>query len=289
MSTTHPISDSATLLTDAIKFPEGPRWHDDHLWFEDTIGERLVKVDMLGNLTTVVEVPGRASGLGFLPDGTPLVMSMFEMKMYKVVDGELVAHADLSGHVDYPVNDMIVDKSGRAYLGHFGYDLFNEAPPEPTTLLMVDTAGQVREVADGLVFPNGMAIDDDGSTFYVAETWGHRITAFDILPDGGLTNQRTHVDLGGRHPDGICLDAQGALWVASAMESEFIRVLPDGTITDVKACPGHIATSCALGGPDGDTLFMLEAETDVVRIGQGISSGFVNIQNVQTPRAHTIP
>lgn len=277
------------LLTSEIQFPEGPRWHDGYLWFEDTVGEKLRRVSPAGDIETVVDVPGRASGLGFLSDGTPLVMSMFEKRLFRVERGRLVEAADLSSEVEYPVNDMIVDAQGRTYIGHFGYDLFGGATPRPTNLLMVDSAGQVRSVADGLVFPNGMAITEDGLTFYVAETWGHRITAFDIARDGSLHNGRVFVELGERHPDGICLDADGALWVASAMESEFIRVAPTGEISESIECPGRIATSCALGGPDGSTLFMCEAETDVERIGRGDSSGFIEMVSVAVPRGHTIP
>ena len=280
---------SRTLLTDDIKIPEGPRWYDGHLWYEDTVGERLVKVDMDGNQTVVVNVPGRASGLGFMPDGTPVVMSMFEKKIFRVEQGELVEVADMSGHVKYPLNDMIVDSQGRAYVGHFGYDLFGEAEPEPTHLLKVDPDGTITPVAEGLVFPNGMAITPDGTTMYVAETWGHRITVFDIERDGTLSNSRLHVDLGERHPDGICLDADGGLWVASAMESEFIRVNTDGSIGATYTCPGRIATSCAMGGHNGRTLFMLEAETTVEGIHRGESAGFIETIDVDVPRGASIP
>jgi sugar lactone lactonase YvrE len=279
-----------SLLTDQIKFPEGPRWHDGQLWFEDTVGEKLQRVDADGNITTVADVPGRASGLGFLPDGTPLVLSMFQKKLFRVEEQGLVEVADLSSHVEHTVNDMIVDSQGRAYIGNFGYDLFGGADPQPTHLLLVEPDGTVRRVAEGLIFPNGMAITPDNKTMYVAETWGHRITVFDIEPDGTLSGGRTHADLEGRHPDGICLDGDGGLWVASAMESEFIRIAPDGSIDPTAfTCPGRLATSCALGGEDGRTLYMLQAEATVEGIHRGESLGFVETVQVDVPRGNTIP
>lgn len=280
---------SRALLTDQIKFPEGPRWHAGNLWFEDTVGEKLQRVDASGNITTVAHVPGRASGLGFLPDGTPQVLSMFQRKLFRVEKEGLVEVADLSSHVEHPVNDMIVDSQGRAYVGHFGYDLFGEEEPKPTHLLLVEPNGSVRRVGEGLVFPNGMAITPDNKTMYVAETWGHKITAFDIESDGSLSGSRTYAELEHRTPDGICLDSEGGLWVASALESEFIRIAPDGSVDTTFTCPGRIATSCALGGEDGRTLFMLEAETTVEGIHRGESLGFVETVQVDVPRGDTIP
>lgn len=281
------LSATPRLLTDNLMFPEGPRWHAGELWLEDTIGERLLKLDSDGRQTVVAHVRGRASGLGFMPDGTPLVMSMFQKKLFRVEHDDLVEVADLSVYVEHPVNDMIVDVHGRAYLGNFGYDFFNAAEPATTFLLRVDPDGKIAKVADDLVFPNGMAITSDGKTFYVAESYGHRITTYDIEPDGSLTNSRVHADLGDRIPDGICLDGEGALWVASVNESEFIRILPNGSIDETQSisCAGRLAIACVLGGPDGRTLFMMEKR----RTPSGGSAGFVRAVEVPVARDASIP
>jgi sugar lactone lactonase YvrE len=255
------------------------------------VGERLVKIDMNGNQTVVAHVPGRATGLGFMPDGTPVVMSMFQKKLFRVERDRLVEVADLSEYVEHPVNDMIVDSHGKAYLGNMGYDFFHDAEPAGTYLLRVDPDGTITQEAGGLIFPNGMAITADGKRFYVSETYGNRIMVFDIEPNGSLTDGRVHVDFGDRTPDGICLDAEGALWVASAHEDLFIRVLRDGSIDDTHSIstPGRFALACVLGGPDGRTLFMMEAVTTKEKMRRDESEGFVRAVTVPVARDASIP
>lgn len=279
-----------TPLTDEVVYPEGPRWHDGLLWYSDMLAGTVRTADESGVVRTVAEIGGRPSGLGFLPDGTPLVVSMFERRIYRIERDGPVPSVDLSAHIPHACNDMIVDARGRAYVGNFGFDLFGGEEAKPTSLLLVDPDGSVRVVAEDLVFPNGMAITADGATFYIAETFMHRITAFDIAEDGTLSNRRVHGDLGERTPDGTCLDGENNVWFASALEGEYARLLPDGRVdTVISARPGRIVPAVALGGADGRTLFLLQAETDIPGIGRGESSGFIETARVEIPRGHTIP
>jgi sugar lactone lactonase YvrE len=164
--------------------------------------------------------------------------------------------ADLSAHAPAPCNDMLVDPHGRAYIGNFGFDLHLRAPFAPTVLLMVTPGGEVRVVADDLHFPNGMVLTPDGRTLVVAESYGKRLSAFDVRPDGTLANRRTWAkfDEKGVAPDGICMDADGAIWIASPVSREVLRVREGGEITHRIPTPQQ-ATACALDA-DGRTLYV---------------------------------
>lgn len=244
------------LLADGFVFLEGPRWHQGRLWVSDMWGFKAYAVGTDGSRELLFDLPERPSGLGFLPDGTPLVVSMANRKLLKLVGGKLELHADLNSLVKADVNDMVVDAQGRAYVGNFGYDLLGGEAARPAELVRVDPDGSARQVADGLNFPNG-AVIIDGHTLVVAETFGNVLTAFDLAADGTLSNRRTWAALGERTPDGICLDQGGGIWVASFMTGEFIRVTEGGTVTDIVPVPGKAAVACQLGGADGKTLFCL--------------------------------
>ena len=249
-----------TVLLDGLGFAEGPRWHDDRLWFSDMATSKVVAVDLEGRAEEIVEVPGRPSGLGWLPDGRLLVVSMAERRLMRFEDGALVEHADMSHLVNHDCNDMVVDGRGRAYVGNAGFDL-REQPPKirPAQIVLVTPDGEARVVDEGVVFPNGSVVTPDGATLIVAETFGRRLTAFRIEADGSLAPGRSFADLPDRSPDGICLDAEGAVWVADATGSACVRVREGGEVTDV-IDTGRGCFACMLGGPDRRTLFLLTAD-----------------------------
>jgi sugar lactone lactonase YvrE len=243
------------LWSDGYVFLEAPRWHQGRLWVSDVFDHKVYAIDPDGQRTKLCDIPGRPSGLGFMPDGSAVIAAMNDLKLLRLVDGKLETHADLSGWAVGCVNDFAIDRQGRIYVGNFGYDHNAGEAIRPADLHLVDVDGSVRVVAQGLEFPNGAVIADQGQTLIVAETWKGHLTAFNIDPEnGGLFNRRTFADLGTRQPDGICLDAEGALWVAAFNTGDFLRVLEGGRITDRVALPGR-AIACALGGVDGRTLF----------------------------------
>ncbi|WP_420473883.1 SMP-30/gluconolactonase/LRE family protein [Noviherbaspirillum sp. ST9] len=244
------------LIAEGLAFPEAPRWHDGALWFSDFYTHKVHRIADDGVLETVAEVPGQPSGLGWLPDGRLLVVSMEERRVLRMEDGQLVTHAKLDAFTSALCNDMVVDRRGRAYVGNFGFDMLNREAPRPTVLVMVEPDGRARVVADNLLFPNGCVITPDGSTLIVAETFGKRLTAFDIAPDGTLGGRRQWADLSEASPDGICLDNEGAVWVASPPTSEFLRVHEGGQVSERIAVEGQ-AIACALGGADRRTLYMV--------------------------------
>jgi sugar lactone lactonase YvrE len=253
---------------------EGPRWHDQRIWFSDFYTCRVYSAAEDGSdLRVEAEVPQQPSGLGWLPDGRLLIVSMRDRRVLRrEPGGTLVCHADLAGYVTGHINDMVVDTQGRAFVGEFGFDLMAGAPFELAVLLRVDPDGTVTQVAGDLRFPNGSVITDDG-TLLVDETFGNRITAFDIADDGSLANRRAWASFAepptereldkmlaqvAVAPDGCCLDADGALWVADGLSGRVIRVLPGGEIAE-EIQPGTGVFACALGGADGRTLFICTA------------------------------
>ncbi len=248
-----------SVLLDGLCFPEGPRWHEGKLFFSDMHADAVISVDLDGNTETIVEVPAQPSGLGWLPDGRLLVVSMTDRRLMRLDSGGLSEVADISTLASYHCNDMVVDAQGRAYIGNFGSD-HETGSPDPAELVLVETDGRARVVADDLVFPNGVVITPDGLTLVVAETFAARLSAFDIESDGSLSNRRVWAQLQGAVPDGICLDAEGAIWVASPTSRSFLRVLEGGEVTDSIEVQ-QMAIACMLGGPDGRTLFMLTSES----------------------------
>jgi sugar lactone lactonase YvrE len=247
-----------SLLLDGLAFPEGPRWRDGRLWFSDMHAHRVMTVDLEGRARSVVEVPAQPSGLGWLPDGRLLVVSMTDRRLMRLEGRELVLHADLSALASFHLNDMVVDARGRAYVGNFGFDLIAQAAPAPAELILVTPEGDARVVAEKLDFPNGTVITPDGRTLIVGESFGARLTAFDVAEDGSLAGRRVWAELQGAMPDGICLDAEGAVWVASPVSNEVLRVREGGEGAD-RFGIGQQAIACMLGGPDRHTLFVLSA------------------------------
>lgn len=250
------IDNETVVIAEGLAFPEAPRWHDGALWFSDFYTHKVHRIGDAGVLETVADVPGQPSGLGWLPDGRLLVVSMQDRCVLRLEDGRLVTHATLDAFTSTLCNDMVVDARGRAYVGNFGFDMLNREAPRPTVLVMVEPDGRAHAVADGLLFPNGCAITPAGDTLIVAETFGNRLTAFDIASDGTLGGRRLWADLGEASPDGICLDEEGAVWVASPPTAEFLRVHEGGRVSERIAVDGQ-AIACALGGPGRRTLYMV--------------------------------
>jgi sugar lactone lactonase YvrE len=262
-----------TVLTD-FSFLECPRWHEGRIWFVDFYTYRVLSATADGgDLRTEAEVPGQPSGLGWLPDGRLLVVSMRDARLLRrETDGTLVTHAELAGHVTGLANDMVVDADGRAFVGNFGFDLMKGAPIATAGLVRADPDGTVTTVAEDLWFPNGSVITDD-NVLLVDETFGNRITAFDLTRDGELANRRAWATFGDLPsdrelpaalgqvvvaPDGCCLDAEGALWVADGLGGRLIRVREPGEIVD-QIVVGSGVYACMLGGDDGRTLFACAA------------------------------
>jgi sugar lactone lactonase YvrE len=273
------------LLIDGFRFLEGPRWHEGRLWMSDMGGGKVYTLSEAGELDVLVEVPNDPSGIGFLPDGTPLIVSMQDRRLLRLEDGELVCHADLAPLVGEKPNDMVVDSLGRAYIGNFGYDIEAEADYEPANLVLVLPTGEARVVAEDLAFPNGTVILDGGETLVVAESDGARLTAFDIAADGSLSGRRVYADLGEHDPDGICLDQDGGIWVSSFAHDVYLRVLEGGEVTDRVPVPGRRAVACQLGGADGRTLFCLTCTATWEEIRAGGARSQVETARVAAPAA----
>jgi sugar lactone lactonase YvrE len=221
---------------------------------------RVVTLDGAGHCETVLSLDDEPSGLGWLPDGRLLVVSVRERKLLRrEADGRLALHADLSPALPFHANDMVVDAQGRAYVGNFGFDLNAGEQPKPTTMALVHPDGRVALAADDLAFPNGTVLTPDGRTLIVGETMAARLTAFDVAADGTLSNRRVWAQLEKAVPDGICLDAEGAIWVASPISHGCLRVREGGEILDRIDVETN-AYACMLGGPDRKTLFLCTAE-----------------------------
>jgi sugar lactone lactonase YvrE len=231
----------------------------------------------------VLELDDSPSGLGWTPDGTLLVVAMVRRELLAVGPDGPVVHSDLTGLTRVRANDMVVDAGGGAYVSSFGFDLLSGAPVEPTALVRVDPDGTASVAAEDLRFPNGMALSDDGRTLVVAETYGARLTAFDVDESGGLSGRRVFAETPGLAPDGICLDAAGDVWFATARTSEVVRVREGGEVTGrVEVASGSLSYACTLGGPDGRTLFVCTAPT--WQEG-GPRAGRIEIAEVDVPRA----
>lgn len=268
---------NTTDFIEDIYFGEGPRWHNNQLWFSDMFDKTVSSVDIsTGKVNKVCSVEAGPSGLGWLPDGRLLVVSMEDRKVLRLEnDGSLVVHADLSDIATHDTNDMVVSESGYAYVGNMGFDLqdfikkhgraaaFSPDTQLPTAKLAVVTpTGEASVGDDGIVFPNGSVISDNGKTLVVAETFARRLTAFDVNPDGSLSNRRVWADLGEVTPDGICLDAEGAIWIADSGSAQAVRVAEGGEVlSTVKTSQRCFAV--ALGGENGKTLYCCTAPSSV--------------------------
>ena len=271
------MSELQTLMT-GIAFGESPRWHDDRLWFSDWGAQEIIAVDLEGESEVIVRVPSFPFCIDFLPDGRLLIVSASDrLLLRREPDGPLVTHADLSTLSEHPWNDIVVDARGNAYIGNIGFD-FPEAQFAPGTLALVTPDGSARQVADGVAFPNGIVVTPDNSTLIVAESYANRLTAFDITADGSLSNRRMWAELGGGVPDGICLDAEDAVWYGDVPNKRCVRVREGGEVLQTIALDRG-CFACMLGGPDDKTLFMvarewsgMESTAEEERTGQLLTS-----------------
>lgn len=248
-------SGSLEEVLSGLRFPESPRWHEGCLWFSEKRAGRVVRIDPDGP-TTVVEVPADPGGLGWPPEGDLLVVSMGDRRLLRRRGDDLAEVADLAGLTRGKCNDMVVDGLGRAYVGDFGYDLAAGEAPAGGNIVLVDSSGGARVVAGDLGFPNGSVVTDDGARLIVAESSAGRLTAFDIADDGGLHGRRVFADLGQGVADGICLDAEGAVWYADPLGCEVVRVAEGGQVLQRVSTGAEGAFACVLGGDDGRTLFV---------------------------------
>jgi sugar lactone lactonase YvrE len=265
-----------------FSFLEGIRWHDGRLFVSDVYAERVVSVTPSGHTETVAAIPGMPSGLGFLPDGRLLVVSMRDRRLIRrESDGALSEHADLSPFTRWFINDMLVDAAGRAYVGCVGYDLMSGAEAKPAELLSVGADGSVRVAVERLDFPNGMALSHDGATLLVAETAGHRITAFTTNAGGGLSDRREWALLdaaqpaGSVDPDGMGIAPDGTVWVADSANYRVVRVEPGRGVVQEVSTGTLRAFSCVLGGDRGTTLFICAAPGYREQERRGATDAFV--------------
>lgn len=256
-------------------FYEGARWHEGHFWVSDLYAGQVLKITPQGDAQVVVQMDDQPSGLGWLPDGTLLVVGMKSRSVWKCGKGVVPSlHADITSLTGGFANDMVVDRKGSAYVSNLGFDLFSGSPPAPTTLVRVAPDGSSTIVADNLKFPNGLIVSPDGKTLIVAETFGGRLTAFDIGDDGSLSRRRCWAQFGREPswetihslmdtdfaPDGCAIDVEGCVWVADAIGGRVVRLAEGGLLKDeIKAPEGFGLYSCALGGPEGRTLVLCTA------------------------------
>jgi sugar lactone lactonase YvrE len=244
-----------TTLVEGRAFLEGPRWHDGALWVSDMHAQEVLRVQLDGAVDVVAHVPSDPSGLGFWADGTVLIVSMRNRQLLRMEGGTAPeVLADCSELAPFEINDLVVDTAGHAFISQFGFDFHGGAPYRRAPLLRVDPDGSVREMSDGLRMANGLVITADGKTLVVAESTGKDLVAFDLAADGGLSSPRVWAELP-QYPDGICIDAEDGIWIASPVGDCCTRVLEGGKVTDVVEFPGRHTIACAIGGEDGHTLF----------------------------------
>ena len=289
-----------TPLISGLSFTECPRWRDGRLYISDFYTHRVLAVAMDGAAEVVAQVPGQPSGLGFLPDGRLLIVSMRDRRLLRrEMDGFLIVHADLSALAPWHLNDMLVDHDGRAWVANFGFDLEGGVPARTTVLICVDPTGAARVVANGLGFPNGMVLTPDHGTLIVAETTMNRLSAF-AVSGASLGERRTWAAFGDPPtstnvremfgqltvaPDGICLDAEGAVWVADALHGRLLRVAEGGRILEEITTTGSGLFACMLGGDDGHTLFACAAPTFHAAEASANHQASILMMKVKVPHA----
>jgi sugar lactone lactonase YvrE len=289
------MSGEARVLCEGIYFGEAPRWRDGRLWFSDFFAHAVKSVSVAGDLRTEFELDDQPSGLGWTPDGALLVVAMKSMKVLKRgTDGKTSVHADISSLAAHLANDMVVDAAGGAYVGNFGFDLEHELMTRgpqgvigdhPTAkLARISPSGEVSLACPDMHFPNGSVITPDGKTLIVGETLAGALTAFDIGANGALANRRLWASTWPRVPDGIALDAAGAIWFANPVAPECVRIAEGGqvlqTVTTSQNC-----FACMLGGGDGKTLFMMTAPTNIAAALLSAPQGRIEITEVDVAHA----
>ena len=290
------------VLLEGGCFFESPRWHDGRWWVSDFYRHLVLTVDADGREEEVLTVEGQPSGLGWMPDGSLLVVSMRDRRILRrTPDGEVAVHADVAEHCGGPLNDMVVDARGRAYAGNFGFDLMAFGDPAPAALIRVDPDGTASVAAEDLLFPNGSVITPDGRTLIVGETAGARYTAFTIEDDGSLSDRRIWAQVAPTPeittfaetlsklrfgPDGCGLDAEGHIWSADEVGARCVRLAPGGEIVDEIPAPEGLDTfACMLGGDDGRTLLICAAPDFAESNRSAAREGVLLTTTVDVPHA----
>ena len=276
----------ARTLASGFAFPEGPRWREGCLWFADHHDGVVRCLSPAGAVLEVFRLPGNPSGIGWLPDGDMLVVSMHEQRVYRRSSGLLVVHAELGGVHAHHSNDMVVDGHGRAYVGNTGFDFHAGEQVRATTMALVQPDGTVEVAASDLMCPNGTVITPDGCTLIVAESLASRLTAFTIDEAGHLSGRRVFAEMpDGGVPDGICLDAEGCVWVAVPYAQAVVRVREGGSILDRVPVDGAMPYACMLGGDDRLDLYLCVApDHDPVKTIE-LRGGRVDVARVGVPGA----
>ena len=275
------------VLLEGVAFGESPRWHDGRLWFSDWGAQEVVAVDEAGSKELIVRVdfPAFPMCIDFAADGRLLVVAGRDGRLLRrEPDGSLAGYADLTRLSTSPWNDIVVDRAGNAYVDNVGFE-FPGGEFAPGTLALVKPDATARQVADGLAFPNGIAVTPDERALIVAESYAERLTAFEIDDDGGLSDRRVRAETPGDHPDGICVDAEGAVWYADVGNKHCVRVREGSEVLDTVTCDRG-CFACMLGGADGSTLFIVAQEWgDAASMRQSARTGQVLATPAPAPRA----
>jgi sugar lactone lactonase YvrE len=276
-------SSNPRVLIDGIGLGESPRWHEGRLWFADWVAHEVVALSPDGRSEVIAEVRSIPFSIDWLPDGRMLATSGRRVLRMEP-DGAFETHVDLSELSEHGWNEIVVDGRGNVYVNGVGFDLMAGVEPAPGLIALITPEGEARQVAGEVMFPNGMAITPDGSTLIVAESYGRRLTAFEITSDGGLANRRVWAEVDGP-PDGICIDADGAVWYADVPNRRCVRLREGGEVLDaVELDRGCFA--CMLGGEDGRTLFVNAANwAGTEAIDKGPRTGQVLAVEVSAPHA----
>jgi sugar lactone lactonase YvrE len=284
----------ARILRGGLSFGESPRWHEDRLWYADFYRHAIFSIDAAGDDERFeYEVAGQPSGFDWTPEGELWCVSMTDQRVVRPAHGDTVA--DLASYDGFWTNEMILSRSGRAYVGDFGFDLdvvvrdggieaLTSVPIPTTNLIVLDTDGSVLQVVPDMTFPNGTVLSEDGATLIVGETLASRLSAFDVAPDGTLSGRRVWAPLDFVATDGMCLDAEGQIWLANALAHECLRVAPGGEVTG-RVTTSQRAFACVLGGEDRSTLFVMTAPTSDRFVVSNSRDGRVEAVRVTTPGA----
>lgn len=292
------------VVADGFTYTEGPRWYKGEFYFVDFYTKTVNKVDVDGSTHKILEVDGQPSGLGWLPDGRMLVVSMKDQRILRLEDdGSLVEHADISALCTGHANDMVVAPNGNAYVGNFGFDLMGGGDHELADVIMVRPDGSAQVVASGLSFPNGMVITPDESTLIVNELFGNRISKFAINPDGSLGPREDFASYGFPAddvkdwvercknatiaPDGLTLDAEGAIWAADTINARAVRIADGGEMLEEISVAPNGVFAVGLGGDDGKSLFMSIAPDFDETKRSAAREAYIAVTQVDVPHAGT--
>ena len=276
----HEVQPAQSQLASGLRFAESPRWHEGRLWFSDVHDYKLKAVALDGTVSTIADVPSRPAGLGFLPDGRLLMATALDRKLWSVdKHGAVTLAADLSGVATGPLNDMVVDGMGRAFVGDTGFNMAKGEKPTLGRTIVWQQGLSPRVATEGVFFPNGCAVTPDNGALLLAETFARRITRFEIAADGTLANRSVFAELD-YPPDGLCLDDRGGLWVGLPEASRFIRLNSSGRLDRAIASSFGFAVAVALGGADGRTLFLCSADTDLQRLARGETTARIDCVGV---------